>query len=232
MKHLFFILASLLVTVPSHAEPACDPKSEQKALVVIDMQAHFITRGGAAAQMLNQAKIAQIIKEQTALIKRAKEANIPIVLIEYSGIGPTNPKLKAEVSGYDNARTIEKSSDGMFDSYNNQLKPLVDFFKEKKIGNIIVAGANGGACVDQSIEGALKNRCKVVAYTKAIADFNYEKFIYPYANRYARHSNTGCADCKFTEVSNLGDALKAISEDGSNIEPTRPLRRRKSDTVN
>jgi hypothetical protein len=71
-------------------------------------------------------------------------------------------------------------------------------------------GANGGACVSDSIVEAIQGNCSVVAFNKGIADFNYKQFIYPYAGQYAKiksSSNRLCKDCSFKEVSSLDDVI-------------------------
>ena len=76
-----------------------------------------------------------------------------------------------------------------------------------------VTGANGGACVVQSIHGALDNNCSVLAVSSGIADFNYQDFIYPYKGYY-NDIKANCADCTFREVPTFNDAVRAIGQSG------------------
>lgn len=168
------------------------------ALIIIDMQPFFVERGGNDKDEENIKKVNDIISNQIKMIEMAKKSKIPIVFIEYESLGDTNSKLKDAAAGYDNIKIITKSSDGMLDDYNNKKNELSDYLRGQEIGNLIITGANGGACVQQSISGSLKNNYNVLAFSKGIADFNYSKFIYPYDDLY--QFTPTCENCKFREV--------------------------------
>lgn len=168
------------------------------ALIIIDMQPYFVERGGHDKKEENIKKVEEILANQIRMIELAKKSKIPIIFIEYESYGETNSKLKDAAAGYDNIKIITKSSDGMLDDWNNKKSELSDYLQSKEIGNLIITGANGGACVKESIDGSLKNNYNVIAYSKGIADFNYSKFIYPYDDLYKFKPK--CKDCKFREV--------------------------------
>ena len=192
-------LLSLLLFLSLNAFALDGPRvGDNYALVIIDMQPYFVERGGNDKVEANIKKVDEIIANQIKMIELAKKSKIPIVFIEYEAYGDTNSKLKEAAAGYDNIKIITKSSDGMLDDYNNKKSELSDYLRSKEIGNLIITGANGGACVQESINGSLKNNYNVIAFSKGIADFNYSEFIYPYDDLY-KFTPT-CESCKFREV--------------------------------
>jgi nicotinamidase-related amidase len=201
---------------PASAETICPKDSGNTALVVIDMQRYFSARH-AMSSPANETKIAQVVAEQAALIKRAEAAGIPIIVMEYDlakialekNQGDTNAHLQQALGTYKPERIFRKSEDSMFDSRNVYRKPLLEFMQKYKIGKLIVTGANGGACVKKSIQGALAGNCSVVAYTKGIADFNYPDFIYPYVGQY-KDIKAKCDNCTFAETSSVDDLAQAM----------------------
>jgi nicotinamidase-related amidase len=179
-----------------------NPTGDKDALIIIDMQPFFVTRGGNDTEEENSKKVKEILKIQKDAIKFAKEAKMPIIFLEYEGCKETNKELKKEVAGYENVKFFLKNADGMFSEYNTHRKELIEYLASKEVGNLIITGANGGACVEQSIEGSLSNNYNVIALNKGIADFNYKQFIYPYSHQY--NFKPTCESCKFLEVDDLG----------------------------
>jgi nicotinamidase-related amidase len=159
-----------------------------KALVIIDMQEHFVTRNGDQEKGQNPAVLQTVIYKQKLLIDRAKQRNMPILLVEYSGIGPTNPELKNHIGDYAKVKTVLKNTDGLFNESNTGLAETKSILTQWGTKDLIIVGANGGACVEQTIAGALTAGFNVYAYTDGIADFNAESFAYPYS--YLIHSNS------------------------------------------
>ena len=183
------------------------------------MQPKFVTRGGNDQTPANKTKVEQIIKEQVAAIKRAREARIPIIFLEYEGdFGDTNEALKAAVANYPDVKFFKKNSDGMFEDYNKYKQDLATYLTRKQVGTLIITGANGGACVLRSITGALDNNCTVVAYNKGIADFNYKDFIYPYVGQYS-NIKPNCKDCMFREVSSIDGLVQFMVNNSGNVAP-------------
>jgi nicotinamidase-related amidase len=167
------------------------------ALVIIDMQDYFATRGGNDQTPENIKKTKKIFRNLKAAIKSAQEAKIPIIFLEYENYGPTNSKLVASVSGYDQVGVFLKNTDGVFSESNRHREQLVEFLTQKDVGKLFITGANGGACVFSSISGALQNQYDVIALSKGIADFNYREFVYPYEGLY--HFEPA-QDCVFREI--------------------------------
>lgn len=174
MKH-FMRLLTLFVTLLLYSSLSF----ANTALVIIDMQPYFAERYGYDKEPKNKKKIEQVLQRQRELIQLAKASNRPIVLIEYQNHAGTHDQLVQEIGAYPNTKTFIKSDDGMFESRKlaNEIKGYLD---SKKITDLVVAGANGGACVQCSIQGALEKGYSVWADPHAIADFNYRDFILPY----------------------------------------------------
>lgn len=154
------------------------------ALIIIDMQDYFVERGRQHEKPENQVKTKAVNDHIIDSIKQAKQAGLPIVLLEYEDSGPTNDRIKEAVGDYDKAKYITKNTDSMFDSWNRYRQELNDYLEKEKVSELLITGANGGACVHRSIRDALYEEYKVVAYSKGIADFNYRDFIYPYDDQY------------------------------------------------
>lgn len=209
------VLVSVILTLiaPSSfavKDPACSSASGAAALIVIDMQPAFAALGGNSQRPENKLKMQKLIAEQKRAIKEAQAAGIPIVFFEYETTtfpvdGTDSELLGAATKGYRDVRVLKKTTDGMFDSSNKYLKDLQEFLKRNQIGTLIIAGANGGACVQESIKGALKNNCNVVAFSSGIADFNYRDFIYPYAGQFGnmKKFEKDCNNCTFREVASV-----------------------------
>jgi len=201
IKFLQWALIALVLIPPNSFG-----ESSHRALVVIDMQPYFITRGGNAGTLANKKKVEEILRVQTEAILEAKRTNTPIIFLEYLSEGTTNAKLKDAAKGAKDVVYFVKSTDGMLDEGNINRKALLDYINRNKINTLIITGANGGACVKASITGALDNNLSVIAYDEAIADFNYQDFLYPYKNYYEQ-IQPSCKSCTFRETSDLTDSF-------------------------
>lgn len=191
--------------------PACPDGASGTALVVIDMQPFFVTRGKVHDNLTNKEKVEKLIAKQLEAINVAMQARIPIIFIEYYDVNSnTNEILKDAIKNYNQAHFIQKDADGMLDAKNPFREDLIDFLKYSKIKTLIITGANGNACVKRSIIGALNNNCNVVAYSEGIADFNYDEFIYPYAG-YKKTIDLYCKSCSLTEISNIDEIAEIIN---------------------
>lgn len=245
---LLFILVFTICSSEVIAASSCDPDSSRSALVIIDMQPYFRTRTGQHQTAENIRKFDTVLEDQRVAIRNAKAANIPIILVKYAIPEEKSPTviktadggerinyrgsdfydvidvLKREIAGYGNGHILEKNTDGMFDKYekfqNKSLDDLNRILDQNDIGTLIVAGANGGACVKASIEGALHNRCRVVAISSGIADFNYPEFIYPYRGHYEGIGGTHCPRCRFEEVQTVAEARAFMIGPANRQAPT------------
>lgn len=102
----------------------------------------------------------------------------------------------------------------MFDGDNKNRQPLIAHLKKLNVGTLAMVGANGGSCVRQSIDKALDGNCNVVAFNKAIADFGYESFVYPFEKNY-RDVKAKCQNCKFQEAASK-EYFESILAQGNN----------------
>jgi nicotinamidase-related amidase len=212
-----FSFTVILFSVVSFSSFAGDGESKS-ALVVIDMQDYFATRRGYQEDPKNIAKLKAVLKAQTNAISVAKVKGIPIVFVEYksrlfSDYGETNPQLRRAASGYESTMVFKKSTDGMFDDKKSTV--LKQFFQKNDVDTLIVCGANGGACVKSSIRGALIEGYNVIAYNKAIADFNYESFVHPYRNFGWVQANNGQT---FNEARSLDEIFPNTSAEEQDVK--------------
>lgn len=215
------LLISVFVAIKSMASEnaACSEQSTNAALVVVDMQPFFANRGGYLDDPENRKMFDLLIKEQIQAIKKAREAKIPVIFLEYDIKASyirdktaleTESSLKVALQGYKDVAFFKKDTDGMFDDESRSKADLVSFLQRKKIGTLIVTGASGGSCVQESIKGALKENCSVVAYSRGIVDFNYENFIYPYVGL-PRTIKPNCKSCSFKEVWEIEDVVSVMA---------------------
>lgn len=158
----------------------------REALFIVDMQEYFARRSGNYSMRENQKNVESLVGNILELIVRARNTNTPIFIFEYLDRGPTLEKIRVALDGYSLARYITKTSDGAFDLANKNRSELINELNFFSVDRIIISGANGGACVEATIYGAMaKNlNLEVVAVAPAIADFRTNPFSYPY--RYYR----------------------------------------------
>lgn len=152
-----------------------------KALVIVDMQDKFVTRGRSDKLPENQEVLRQLEIRQKQMIDVAKRRDMPIMIVEYVNNGPTNEKLLAHIGNYPKAFTILKTTDGLYDWFNTSAEQAGERLKVWGITDLIIMGANGGSCVERTIRGALGAGYRVWAYKNGIADFNPITFQYPYS---------------------------------------------------
>jgi nicotinamidase-related amidase len=196
--------------------PLCSVSDKNSALMVIDVQDYFVLRTKGGLLKENAGKATKLTNEVVKSIEAAKKANLPVILVEYEGAGSTSERVQKALEGYDKVHVIKKNTDGAFDASNRSKKELGEILRKEKIKNIAVTGANGSACVNSTIEGALQSNCSITAVKSAVADFNYKSFIYPYeytAEIEEAFNNPGgaCVDCHFAQVGvadDLNDVFK------------------------
>lgn len=121
------------------------------ALVIIDMQVHFI---GPFAKRA----IGAIQRE----INFAKRANDMIILLEYDGYGPTVKPILRTIGDYEHHVVTKVIDDGS--SYLKKYLP-------EKPSYIKIAGVNAGACVRQTVMGLKQCYSNIVLIADGI-DYN------------------------------------------------------------
>jgi nicotinamidase-related amidase len=120
---------------------------ETTALVVVDMQPYFTT-----------ANHEDTIRNCIIEIRKAIQANIPIVVLEYNGCGDTNERLKKHLDEYDKTFYETKCDDNGGHEVIDCLESRNDF----SIDTFIVCGVNINACVADTV------RCLVNVYEKHV----------------------------------------------------------------
>lgn len=209
-------------------DPICKASFSNSALVIIDMQPFYVKRGVNADSAKNKAKLNKLLQAQVEAIQAAKKAGIPIIVFEAPkdavlALNGTNEDamtakpLTEAIGDYPSQKHFIKNANGIFFDYNQDVAAFKEYLRAKKIGNLIVTGANGAACVAQSIRGALQNNCNVVAYSNGIADFNYPENIYPftYPGDYSASAlRSVCSNCSFKQVAHLNEVRSAMKFSG------------------
>lgn len=151
------------------------------ALVIIDMQPAFVTRYKAQNHYDNPNRTALALERIVELIHIAKSANAPIVVVEFAGYGDTNQLLVDAIGEYKNFLLVEKRIDNVFSRsrWKNARKVVKDYLDRNNISDLVMTGANGGACVKCSIFGGIKEGYRIWTDPTAIIDFNSRRFRYP-----------------------------------------------------
>lgn len=184
--------------------------------MIIDMQPFFAKRGGNHSEGVNPDKLKAVIQEQRKLIDAAKSRGIPILLVQYAGIGRTSPELTQRMKGYPKLKLITKNTDGLFDPKNKSIKQVKDQLEAWKTDELIIAGANGGACVEKTIQGALREKYKVAKYVPGVADFNEQNFIYPFGDPKNEYALSILARNRYAQQ----DFMRGKSEEP--VDPKKP----------
>ena len=130
LKKKILILLVVLFSLPGLAKGI---KGGGKALIVIDMQPYFVTRGGNDKKDENKKKVKEILDNQIKSIEMAKKAGIPIVFLEYENYGPTNEVLKKAIGDYKKSKYFLKNTDGMFSSSNRHKTKLEEYLESEKV---------------------------------------------------------------------------------------------------
>lgn len=130
--------------------------------------------------------------------------DMPIVVVEYvwDGADPTIKPLADKLKNYKNKTTIKKTMDGVFDSNANEMNK---FLESKGVDNQVMIGANGGACVERSISGALHHEYDVAVISNTVIDFNFDDFQYPYTYNEKYHFGETLEKCKKCSIKQYPD---------------------------
>ncbi len=205
IKVYLFLVTFLLISSNASAM--------KSGLLILDMESYFIIdyKGGRELARRNKEKLEALIEEQVRVIRLAKKNNVPILATLYGTWGNLLPVLKSELSGYQNFTIIRKEYNDLFSNgLGNEIhrKKALNFLDKYLIDNLVVMGANGGACVQSTIIGALKESYTVKAYPKGIADFNYHEYIYPYyLNDFAKVDGEKSIDLSREHYEELGTLI-------------------------
>ena len=220
IKKLLIIII-LSFSINCFAAELC--KGGNHAMIIIDMQPYFYKRNGHESSFDNIDKVNKLIEKQIEAINLAKKNNIPIIFIEYKkrNTGKIDSRLLEVVSNYKNVQYHYKTKDGMLDSKDKQVNKLVSYLESHDISNLIILGANGGACVEESILQAIRNDCNVMAYSAGTADFNFDRFKYPY--KYSYNPINNCRHCTYRQANTIEDIAYELANKDMNKKETKPI---------
>lgn len=198
-----YLIQTILALAPFVAVPAW----AGQALVIIDMQEYYFTHNGNQDKGDNPKKLEALLRNQRQIIRAAKDKGIPILVVEYFHHSPTIPQIRDEIKDYPKHLVVQKSSVGLFEYGNMGAEKARRQLAQWNADELIVMGANGRACVEVTINGALSMGYSVRAYTEGIADFESEDFEFPYVyaspRNAIRHKN-------FTALENASEIIEAM----------------------
>lgn len=118
------------------------------SLVIVDMQPAF-----------EAAKCNVTTDNVMRLIRQAKEDKANIITLEYEGFGPTRADLMMDLCSYDKYANAKKSDD---DGSDEAIEAGASMFSK-----VIVCGVNTSYCVNETVQGLLRNGKEVVVVRDA-----------------------------------------------------------------
>lgn len=181
--------------------------AQNAALVIIDMQPYFAEKRMNRSSE-NQMKVIQVFQRLRHLIRLAKEHQMDILVLEYSGCGCTDDVVMGEIGSYPKVKTFIKKRDGVFDD-KSVAGTVKDYLDKRQITELVMSGANGGYCVRCSIEGAIRNGYRVWTDPYAIIDFTRDEFVLPYHYKDGVISLAQGEEGKFNQATR-GGAIESV----------------------
>jgi len=149
--------------------------SKTSILIVIDMQVGFRTAG-------NNYTIRNVVKQ----IIKAKQLNLPIILVTYIGRGRIIPEISRSVVGYFNLHKIKKIDDDASGG-------VIRMCNRRKLNRqqFIICGVNAGWCVAETCEGlAEKNPgSKIIVLSTACNCYDRQRSIRMLRRIALKHNN-------------------------------------------
>jgi nicotinamidase-related amidase len=136
-----------------------EKKSSKVAVLLIDMQEFFLQR-------IEQKAHKPLIDNQIKVIRYCAAHKIPLVVLEYEGVGrgKTIPKLQSEIKKVSTVAVIRKPHNSGFRDTNLDL-----VLKEWRIKKVVLMGINGSGCVQDTAIGALGRKYSVATASEVIA---------------------------------------------------------------
>jgi len=161
--------------------------SESLAVVLIDMQEDFLMK------VIQKSKD-RILTNQIIIIRHCAENDIPVIVLEGDGYGPTIPLLIEEVVKVPRHEIIIKSA---YSGFSN--KDFESHLDDLKISSLALMGVNAGACVLLTAEDALNKGFLVKTSEEVIAAsifHNKNNHIPWYKSNGAHEPNLVASICK------------------------------------
>jgi len=131
----------------------------KKVLIIVDMQDYFLKNMDAKTKK-------EFIGNIIPIVKKCQDKNIPIIELEYAGVGKSRGKTISRLhSMYKSYSTIIKKSNGGFTRTK-----LDQDLRNLKAKEVILVGINANGCIQDTAIGALNRDYKVVTSLGAIGN--------------------------------------------------------------
>ena len=139
--------------------------TEGLAVVLIDMQQHFIDRD------FTKGEEKRIISNQLAVLKWCAANHVPVIVLEYDGRGKTIDILREELKNVENRATVVKPYDNGFEQTT-----LDNILKGFGAEYLFLMGINACACVLATAKEA-RNKGYQVATSQDVIDGGLNRHI-------------------------------------------------------
>lgn len=140
-------------------------KNKGLAIVIIDMQDHFI---GSMSEIRRN----NLIDRQLEILQECIDQDLPVVVLEYDGSGPTTSRLKAKLSQVPRLETIVKYLDDGF--YGTNLDQVL---KNLGVESILLTGVNASVCVRKTASSAVNIGYNVITGKHLITDVSCDGYV-------------------------------------------------------
>lgn len=137
---------------------------ENVAVVVVDMQSHFL-------EEVDKDEFKKELPYQLDVLEYAKDNNIPVFVLEFYNVYETIPEIKEKIEGMDVQYFTKHNNDG-FKGTN-----LDEKLEAAGIEHLVLMGVYASACVMETAKGALKHGYNILVSDDLIADPN--GLVYP-----------------------------------------------------
>ena len=159
MKQLFFSFIFLIIS-NTYA-------FQDTAIVLIDMQDKFFERSNNQ----DTEEVKELVANNKTVLEWGVKNDLPILIFEYDGYGPTTDKLLDVYADHDH-KTVIKYRDGGFARETDSRSEAIQFLVNRHVKNLIILGINGPYCVKSTVRGALAAGYEVYTASDIVADVN------------------------------------------------------------
>ena len=145
-----------------------------KTLVIIDMQGYYLYQNSFSEK--ENREVLVLKRNICDLIKKFKDSNLPIIVVEYEGNGPTINEIRHLLVDYSESSFLIKGDCDGSDVIHDEIQ------KRDFSNNLNVCGIYSDQCVKQTVEGLL-NICgnySIELYNDCVWPFDpdYENYNY------------------------------------------------------
>jgi len=133
---------------------------ENIGVLIVDMQIPFVN------EIHDDKKEEEMVEFQELILKKSREKNWPVCLIETENKGITIPEISENINKGDNYILCSKNKNSAFSN------TYVDrFFKNKNISKLIIMGLNASLCIKDTVFDAKKNKYIIYTSSRLMADY-------------------------------------------------------------